>query len=95
LLKPLDKQPARVYITGINSTTQGATKMSFFPKICSEKELELARVFRSIRPIRGQTEPLVAVEWYETLRKVAEVFHKMGTDGWYEFMGEAGYFSGN
>jgi hypothetical protein len=69
--------------------------MSFFPKLCTEKELELARVFLSIRPVRGKTEPLVAVEWYETLRRVAEVFHPMGSEAWYEFMTEAGYFSGN
>ena len=55
----------------------------------------LAKVLRSKHPIRGTTDPLVAVEWFETVRDVAQVFFPVGSDEWYEFMGEAGYFESN
>ena len=70
-------------------------KMSFQPAVLSEKEILLAKVLKLRQPVRGRTEPLVAVEWYETLRDVAQVFFPVGSDAWYEFMNEAGYFTGN
>lgn len=70
--------------------------MSFFPEELPEKERLLAEVLRTRLPRRGQTEPLVAIEWYNTVRDVAQVFFPVGSDGWYAFMSKAGYFeSGN
>jgi len=59
-----------------------------------DRELDIARAIRAHRPVRNDTDPLVAVEWFDLLRDIAQVLYPIGSDGWHQFMDEAGYFAG-